>query len=158
MKLSGLIVPYQFYHPPPCQIFSSWSRVEFFTSKCIYRSSGVVWNTFWTHLTTFGYLQKSSKENSLWVSKLKMRRYDGGGVFDIFTLKPKRAKMHFARFLSKLWFQKCSKTIRRGRKPLYTFFRSFWALLTPSGVIFLTHFRFDKNLTRRRGCYLVETP
>ena len=56
--------PYQFYHPPPCQIFSSWSRVEFFTSKCIYRSSGVVWNTFWTHLTTFGHLRKSSKKIS----------------------------------------------------------------------------------------------
>ena len=42
-----------------------------------------------------------------------------GGVFDIFKLKPKRAKMYFAHFLSKIRFRECSKMIRRGRKPLY---------------------------------------
>ena len=58
--------------------------------------------------------------------------YDADTVFTlasrVFTLKPKRAKMHFARFRSKLRFRECSKTIRHGRKPLNT---SFQVILSP---------------------------
>ena len=101
--------------PPetPCQSRSFRPRVKFFTSKCIYRSSGVVWNTFWTHLTTFGYLRKSSK---------KISRTRKSQISKIWNLK----NFSFWIFLTERWEIECQTL----RSIFFIIFLWFFNLIT----------------------------